>query len=71
MTKPTHYADIADTTIWRVRFTPPEGMDEDEIREWLIMNWADYEADGIYNKDICGDGDTEITFIARYDNPQE
>lgn len=65
MTKPTHYADISDTTIWRVWFTPPAGMTADEeIELWLAENWADCDAPGIHGKDVYDDGGTEINFIA-------
>lgn len=64
MKKATHYADVSDTTIWRVWFTPPEGMNEEQIEEWLMENWADCDCDQIHDKDVYDDGGTEIVFVA-------
>ena len=70
MTTPTHYADISDTTIWRVQFTPPAGMSNSEIEQWLQENWADPDAPGIEQKDIYDDGGTEVVFVNTI-NPTE
>lgn len=64
MTKPTHYADITETTTWRVRFTPPVGLNDKQLQAWLFENWADPDAPGIADKDIYADGWTELITIA-------
>lgn len=63
MTKPTHYADISDTTIWRVWFTPPAGLTGDALNEWLAENWADSDMPEI-RKDVYDDGGTEVIFVS-------
>lgn len=59
----THYADISDTTIWRVWFTRPEGMSDREVSDWLATYWSDPDAHGIHCKDFYDAGDPEIIEI--------
>lgn len=68
--KPTHFADIEDRTIWRVWFTPPEGMTASEIEDWLHENWADCDCEQIHDKDIHDNGGTDVICVELY-NPEK